>query len=70
MKLKPTIFDGTGLPFGLKYGHVGRIHLKLPFWDMFKSPLVIEIHDLVAVIRIKQVGEWNEEKVREAFVKA
>ena len=53
MQLKRTIFDDSPLPFALKFGHVGRIYLKIPIWDMFKSPLIIEIEDVFGFIEFK-----------------
>lgn len=50
MKLKSTIFDDSPLPFSLKYGQIGRIYLKVPLWDMFKTPLVVQIEDVVGLV--------------------
>jgi len=43
MRLKPTMFDSSPVPFQLKYGQIGRIYLKIPIWDMFASPLIMEV---------------------------
>ena len=67
MKLKSDIFDSSPVPFQLKWGKIGRIYIKIPIWDMFKSPLVIEIEDVIGVAGIKPITEWNEEQQREAF---
>ena len=61
------MFDQSPLPFQLDYGQVGRIYLKIPFWDMFKSPLVIEIEDVFGYVSIKEMAKWDETQVREAF---
>jgi len=50
MKLKASLFDDSPLPFALKYGQVGRIFVKVPLWDMFKTPLVIEIEDVIGLV--------------------
>jgi hypothetical protein len=60
MRLKATIFDDSPLPFSLKYGQIGRIYIKLPLWDMFKSPVVIEIEDVVGLVMIKPMEQWDE----------
>ena len=60
MRLKSTIFDDSPLPFSLQYGHVGKIYLKIPIWDMFKSPLVIEIEDVFGFVSLKPVSQWDE----------
>jgi hypothetical protein len=56
MRLKQTLFDDSPLPFALQYGHVGKIYIKLPIWDMFKSPLVIQIEDVFAFLQFKPVS--------------
>jgi hypothetical protein len=61
------MFDDSPLPFELKYGNVGRIHLKIPFWDSFKSPLVIEIEDVFGLVKLKKIGDWREDKIEEAI---
>lgn len=53
MKLKSTIFDDSPLPFSLMYGQVGRIFIKVPLWDMFKTPLEIQIEDIVGLVKLK-----------------
>ena len=61
MRLKPTMFDSSPVPFQLKYGQIGRIYLKLPIWDMFASPLICEIEDVVGLVQIKPMAIWNED---------
>ena len=41
MQLKAGLFDDSPLPFALNFGRVGRIFIKVPLWDMFKTPLVV-----------------------------
>jgi vacuolar protein sorting-associated protein 13A/C len=60
MKIKSTLFDSLPVPFSLAFGQIGKIHLKIPVWGMFKSPLVIEISDVFALVTPKHVNEWNE----------
>lgn len=61
MKLKSTLFDSMPLPFKLVYGQVGKIHLQIPVWNMFNSPLIIEIEDVFGYVRPKKTDEWKEE---------
>jgi vacuolar protein sorting-associated protein 13A/C len=61
MKLKASLFNSMPVPFQLIYGQVGLIHLKIPVWNMFKSPLVIEIENVFGIIRPKRIDEWSEE---------
>jgi hypothetical protein len=49
------------LPFALDFGEIGLISLKIPVWNMFNAPMVIEISDIMAVVRPKHVKEWSEE---------
>lgn len=67
MKLKSTLFDSMPLPFSLAYGQIGVIHLKIPVWNMFNQPLIIEITDLFALVRPKHLKEWSEEVEVKAF---
>ena len=53
MTLKPSLFDNSPLPFSLQYGRVGLIHIKIPFWDMFKSPLEIQIENIFGFVKFK-----------------
>jgi hypothetical protein len=65
MQLKTSIFNDGPLPFQLEAGQVGRIYMKIPFLDMFKSPLVIEINDVFGLVRSKT--DWDEEKEKEYY---
>lgn len=67
LSLKRNLFDNSPFPFGLKYGRVGRIYLKIPFWDMFKSPLVVEIEDVFGYVEMKKMENWSEEAIRKAY---
>lgn len=61
MRLRSDLFKQSPLPFSLKYGHIGRIYIKIPIWDMFKSPLIIEISDVFGFVTFKPKGEWDDE---------
>lgn len=52
-------------PITLVYGKIGQISIKIPIWDMFKSPLVIEIQDILAVTKMKQINNWDVEQHKE-----
>ena len=69
MKLKSTIFDALPLPFSLVYGQVGLIDLTIPVWNVFNSPLIIEIRDIFALVKPKQISQWNEAVEEESFRK-
>ena len=43
------------------------IRLKIPVWNLFNAPLVIEISDILAVVRPKHVKEWSEEVEVKAY---
>lgn len=67
MKLKKTMFKDSPLPFDLAYGHVGRIYLKVPIWDMFTSPLIIVVEDVFGLVRIKPTDEWQPNLQKQAY---
>jgi hypothetical protein len=59
LTLKHTLFDQSPLPFKLDYGRVGLIYVKIPFWDMFKSPLEIRIENIFGFVKFKEWAEWD-----------
>lgn len=67
MKLRADLFASLPLPFALVFGQIGRIHIRIPpLWRLQSEALVIEISDILAIIRPKHVKEWSEEvEVRE-----
>ena len=67
MKLKPDLFASLPVPFALDFGEIGMIRLKIPVWNLFNAPLVIEISDILAVVRPKHVKEWSEEVEVKAY---
>ena len=67
MKLRADLFASLPLPFALVFGQIRRIHIRIPpLWRLQSEALVIEISDILAIIRPKHVKEWSEEvEVRE-----
>ena len=59
LKLNPAIFDGMDTPLQIVYGKIGKIYIKAPIWDMFKSPLIIEIEDILALTKMKPIDVWD-----------
>jgi vacuolar protein sorting-associated protein 13A/C len=70
MKLKATLFDSMPLPFSLKFGQLGVMHLKIPVWNMFNDPLIIEITDLFALVEPRQLKDWKDEVEVRAYQEA
>lgn len=70
MKLKATLFDSLPLPFSLKFGQLGTMQLKIPVWNMFNQPLIIEITDLFALVTPKHLSDWKEEVEVKAYQRA
>jgi vacuolar protein sorting-associated protein 13A/C len=62
LRMKQTLFDALPVPFDMVHGQIGRIYLKLPIWELFKSALVVEIENVLVIIRIKPMQNWNEAK--------
>jgi hypothetical protein len=67
MRLRKDLFDDAPVPFQLAYGRVGKIYLKIPFWDMFKSPLVIQIENVFGLVKIKPMSMWKSDIQVQAF---
>ena len=59
MSLKPTLFENSPVPFNLVHGQIGKIFLKIPIWDMFKSPLIVEIENVIGIVHIKPMENWD-----------
>lgn len=70
MKLKATLFDSMPVPFALDFGQIGLIYLKIPFWNLFSQPIIIEISNIFALVRPKHIKEWDEEVEVKAFREA
>lgn len=68
LSIKPDILDNMPLPFKLKYGKVGRIFVDVPVTAILSSPLKIEISEIFLLVEPKQVEEWNEKVIEEAFI--
>jgi hypothetical protein len=49
------MFDSSPVPFKLLYGQIGRLYIKIPYYDMFKTPLEIEISDVIGTVSIKSI---------------
>jgi N-terminal region of Chorein or VPS13 len=43
------------------------MQLKIPVWNMFNQPLIIEITDLFALVTPRQLQDWKEEVEVKAF---
>jgi hypothetical protein len=67
MKLKADIFDNSPIPFELDYGQVGKIYIKIPIWDMFASPMIINIENVFGLVKIKKSADWKVEQLKDAF---
>lgn len=67
MKLKQDLFDDSPLPFELEYGQVGKIYIKIPIWDMFASPLIINIENIFGLVKLKNCADWDQDIQKEAF---
>lgn len=52
-------------PLQLIYGKIGKIYIKAPIFNMFKSPLIIEIEDVLALTKIKPIERWDVEQHKE-----
>jgi hypothetical protein len=58
------------VPFLLKWGRIGKIFIKVPIWDMFTSPVQVEVENVVALVTRRGIDSWNEETQKEAFKQA
>jgi vacuolar protein sorting-associated protein 13A/C len=71
MRLKADIFEALPVPFALTYGTIGRIQLSIPpMWALLSAPLLIEVSEVLAVVRTKHMSEWSEEAEVAAYRKA
>jgi vacuolar protein sorting-associated protein 13A/C len=62
LKLKPAVFDMVGVPFNLKYGYVGEVQVKIPWFNLMTEPLEITIGQVFALLEPKPEGEWDATK--------
>jgi hypothetical protein len=47
------------LPFDIQFSHITKLILKIPLYNLSKSPVEIELDGLFVIIRAKSKEEWN-----------
>jgi len=52
LKLRSTVSDMLDLPFDLKFSHIKRLVLKIPFSNISAAPVEIELEGLFALFTV------------------
>lgn len=64
LSIKESALDGLDLPIRLKFGHVKRIVLKVPWHHIYVQPTKIEIEGVYLILVPNQGIEYDEEKAK------
>jgi len=67
MAIRSSLFDSMPVPFQLAFGKIGKIKLDIPMTNIMSKPLVIQISDVLVVLRPKGMESWSEDVEVEAF---
>lgn len=67
MKLKTSLFDDWPVPFRLEYGQVGRIYLKIPIWNLFSQPVIIQVEDVFGYVKLINIPDFNPSVQKRAY---
>lgn len=52
VRLKPNVTELLDIPFDLKYSHIRKLVLKIPFTNLSGSPVEIELDGLFALFEV------------------
>lgn len=58
VKLKPTVPELLDLPFDLKFSHIKKLVLKIPFTNLSGAPVEIELDGLYALFDVQREVDW------------
>jgi len=58
VKLKSSLPELLELPFDLKYSHIKKLILKIPFTNLSGAPVEIELDGLYALFEVKREADW------------
>lgn len=67
MKLKQSLFDDWPVPFRLEYGQVGRIYLKIPIWNLFSQPVIIQVQDVFGYVKLINIPDFDADVQKRAY---
>jgi vacuolar protein sorting-associated protein 13A/C len=68
--IKSSLFDSMPVPFSLAFGKIGLIKLDIPISSILSKPLIIQISDVLVVMKPKPMDSWNEDVEIKAFKSA
>ena len=63
VELRPELFQDAGLPCEVVRGTVQRLHLRVPWKQLLKQPVVLEAAGITLQLREREEGQWEEEAV-------
>ena len=59
LRIKPNVFDGTGLPLRLKFGKIKKLFMKVPWTRLSSAPVELVLETLYLVVVPKSQEEWD-----------
>ena len=61
VELRPELFQDAGLPCEVVRGTVQRLHLRVPWKQLLKQPVVLEAAGITLQLREREEGQWEGE---------
>ena len=59
VELRPELFQDAGLPCEVVRGTVQRLHLRVPWKQLLKQPVVLEAAGITLQLREREEGQWE-----------
>lgn len=57
LELKENVLSFLDIPFAIKFGIIDKIHLKIPWYSIYKEQSFIEISGLYILVESKRYSE-------------
>lgn len=59
VRVKSSVLDMLELPFKMKYSHIGRLRLKVPWKNLGSAPVELQLEDVFVVISPLSNKQWE-----------
>lgn len=61
VKLRQNVPELLDLPFDLKFSHIKKLILKIPFTNLSGAPVEIELDGLYVLLDVQREVDWMQE---------
>ena len=59
VKLKANLTQMLELPFDLTFSHINKLIMKIPLYNISKSPVEIELEGFYVVLKAQKKSDWS-----------